>query len=125
MRIYNLGSGEPMQSISAQHFQGMYTMQPSFAQTSSHHLRWGGLVLGIFFWILIIWLVVALFHLFTRGSRRHCSGEGCGEWFRKESTPNEKLEVKSDSRYVQIVKERYAKGEINKEEFEQKLKDLM
>ena len=67
---------------------------------------------GIFmllFWGLIIW---GIFALIRSGSGHSCCGHGHGEKGHGEKTA------------LDILKERYAKGEINKEEFEAKKKDL-
>ena len=68
----------------------------------------GGGFMMIIFWIAIIALVVWA----VRGFRHH--GHGCGS----SHFPHEK-------RALDILKERYAKGEIDKKEFEEKKKDLM
>ena len=61
----------------------------------------GGGLLMIVFWALLIALVVWIVkEIFDRHSN-------------------------SDSKALDILKERYAKGEINKEEFESKKKDLI
>lgn len=57
----------------------------------------------ILFWILIIWLVVSL----VRGDTRTMFQGGSGK-----------------SSAVNILEERYAKGEIDKKEFEEKIQDL-
>ena len=73
-------------------------------------MGWGfgfGWIFMFIFWGLIIWAIFAL----VRG----VSGHGCcghGGKGHGEKTP------------LDILKERYAKGEINKEEFESKKKDL-
>ena len=64
----------------------------------------------IIFWVLIIWAIVAL----VRRSGGHSAG-CCG---------GHDTEHGSDGKALDILKERYAKGEINKEEYEQKKKDL-
>jgi len=68
-----------------------------------YHMGWGIFMAGLW---LIIWVIIAL--LVIRMIRRHDS-TGC------HKNANDPLD---------IVKERYAKGEINKEHFEQLKKDL-
>lgn len=73
-----------------------------------HHMNmgygsFGGGILEILFWILI---VIGIIYLVKHLSRGREKGE------RKEE------------RAIEILKERYARGEISKEEFEQKKKEL-
>ena len=63
----------------------------------------GGFFFTLIFWALIIWAIVALV--------RYLSGQGRSE--------------NKESKALEILKERYAKGEIAKEEFEAKKKDLL
>jgi putative membrane protein len=65
-----------------------------------------GWIFSIIFWALIIWAIVALV--------RAVNGKGGSSWMNQD---------KEDSA-MKILKERYAKGEISKEEFEQKRKDI-
>ena len=65
---------------------------------------WGGAIIGFIFWVLVIILIVAIVRWALKGGR-HMRWEG------KDSA-------------IEILKERYAKGEIKKEEFEEKMKDL-
>ena len=67
-----------------------------------------GLILNILFWGLIIMLVVKIF---KSSHSSHCC-------------MNDNAEEVSADRSIGIVKERYAKGEINKKEFDQLKKDL-
>lgn len=67
----------------------------------------GGL-LHILFWILAIAIVIRL----IRGSRGGWYYGRCGQGMGSNSAIN-------------ILSERYAKGEINKEEYEQKKKDIL
>lgn len=89
-----------------------------------NNLGWGwngmmgfgfGWIFMIIFWGLIIWGIIALI--------RHggCCGIGHGAHGNGESKKNLPAgrQVPLD-----ILKERYAKGEINKQEFEEKKKDL-
>ena len=71
----------------------------------------GGVLSWVFmllFWILVVALIVAV----VRGIRGPY-----GYWHGMQNLRDEKTPL-------DILKERYAKGEINKEEFEQKKKDL-
>jgi len=65
---------------------------------------WIGLILMILFWSLIIWAIVAL--------------------IRSVSSKNNHYE-NSDHEAIRIIKERYARGEINKKEFDEKKRDLL
>lgn len=67
-------------------------------------LGWIMPVIMIVFWGLVIWLVVVL----VRRSSRH----------------SYRMSERSDSA-LEILKRRYASGEINKQEFEEKKKDLI
>jgi putative membrane protein len=69
-------------------------------------MNWGGLgwLFTILLWGLIIFGTVELVRYIVRSERGSSSG--------KDKTP------------IDILNERYAKGEINKEEFEEKKKDL-
>lgn len=81
-----------------------------------NHMGYGGFgeVLSIIFTILLIVLIVSLVKrlVWGRGIHRHgmfC--DTCGD-------------SRGGDKSVEILKERYAKGEIKKEEFEQMKKDL-
>lgn len=63
-----------------------------------------GFIFMVLFWGIIIWLIVALI--------KGLSGHNQPRIETKNKTP------------LEILKERYAKGEIEKEEFEEKKKDL-
>jgi len=69
-------------------------------------MGWFGGILMIVFWILIL---VGLIFLI--------------KWL-VQSTSRDKTTGSGGNRALEILKERYAKGEINKEEFESKKKDL-
>ena len=66
-------------------------------------MGWGGGIGMIFFWIIIIVLVVFLVKWLTSQSKRG---------FEKKESP------------MDILKRRYARGEIEKAEFEEKKNDL-
>ncbi|MFA6973314.1 MAG: SHOCT domain-containing protein [Parcubacteria group bacterium] len=73
----------------------------------------GGIVM-ILFWALIIWAIVALVRHGGFGGHGGCGGNHGGHDganFQKNSA-------------IDILNERYAKGEINKQEYEEKKKDL-
>jgi len=65
-----------------------------------------GWIITIIIWALIIWAIIAFI--------RAVSGKSGLDW---------RMQDKENSA-LKILKERYAKGEINKEEFEQKRKDI-
>ena len=67
-----------------------------------------GFIFMLIFWVLIIWVIFAL----VRGFSGHTCGHLRGEHKYKENSA------------LNILKERYAKGEISKEEFEKIKKDL-
>lgn len=73
----------------------------------------GGFLFMIVFWIIIAWLIVAL----IRGLR--------GDYhYHRHRRRMDRADGETGDSALVILKERYAKGEINKEEFEQKKKDL-
>ncbi len=68
----------------------------------------GGLF-DVVVWVLLIWAIIAIF--------RSCRGGRCNRmkhWHHHMG----------DKDALDILRERYAKGEVNKEEFESKKKDL-
>jgi len=65
-----------------------------------------GIILSVIFWVLVIWAIVALVRWAVWSSHG-----GKSHWHGEDSA-------------IQILKDRYAKGEIKKEEFEEKMKDL-
>jgi len=73
-----------------------------------------GWIFMVIFWGLIIWGIVALI--------RHNSGGCCGMGGHDHGAHNMGDSKKNSA--LDILKERYAKGEINKQEFEEKKKDL-
>ena len=70
-------------------------------------MGWFGGIFMLVFWILIIVGIVFLIRWLIHSSK----GQAVG--------------TQSGARAMDILKERYARGEINKEEFEEKKKDLM
>jgi len=67
-----------------------------------------GFMGGGFMWIFWIAFIVGLFFLI--------------KWIVQQNKPVEQKHVENP---IEILKKRYARGEINKEEFEQKKKDLL
>jgi putative membrane protein len=75
-----------------------------------HGMNWGygwgalGIVHMLLWWVLIVVAIVALVRLIAHGAAHR--------------------EPPRESRAIEILKERYARGEIGKDEFEQKKRDL-
>lgn len=74
-----------------------------------------GWIFQIAFWIVIVWLIISL--LRNHKSDAGCCGKGMHGGMGKDSMSKE------DSA-IEILKKRYAKGEINKDEFERMKKEL-
>ena len=68
-----------------------------------------GIIIAVIFWGGIIWLIVWGIRSISHDGRRHNGASG----------------YDSRSNAMDILKERYAKGEITKEQFDQMKKDLM
>lgn len=75
---------------------------------------WGGTVLMIIFWVILILVIISLLRQFKRGSEGERPHELTHERYRDRDYYNS----------VNILKERFAKGEINKEEYEEKRRIL-
>jgi len=71
-------------------------------------MGWFGGIFMVIFWVFIIVGVVFLIKWLVQSPKRHSS---LGR-------------TDTSSRALDILKERYARGEINKQEFEEKKKDL-
>ncbi len=67
-----------------------------------------GMFLGLVFFVLIIAGVALLIY-----------------WIIKQSSQEKGGQISSRNKSIEILKERYAKGEINKEEYEKIKKDLL
>lgn len=72
-----------------------------------------GMIVSLVFWVLFIAVIIMLARWAIRGGR----GE---HWVHRGM-----MMGKPPDSALEILKERYAKGEIKKEEFEEKKKDLM
>jgi putative membrane protein len=72
-------------------------------------MAWFGWIFMIIFWVLIIVGLVFLVKWLAQSTK---AASSCGR-----SEPS--------SRALEILKQRYARGEINKQEFEEKKKDIL
>ena len=70
---------------------------------AGHILAWAGPVAMFIFWVLVVVALVFFIRFLVRQSR---------------------VGARSGGTALEILKERYARGEIGKEEFESKCKDL-
>ncbi len=70
---------------------------------------WLGMAFHLLFWILLLVALVFLIKWLAQGNR---------------TAKQEDLKGDSSGRWMEILKERYARGEIDREEFEQKKRDL-
>ncbi len=75
----------------------------------SHGFGFFGEIFSLAFWVFVIWLIVGLFRGGYQRGKGCCGGHGD--------------EQRLDSA-TEILRQRFAKGEISKEEFEEKLKVL-
>lgn len=66
------------------------------------HWGWGGLIVSAIFWILLIALVIWIVRTLTTGQQRNASGGTARD----------------------ILKKRYARGEIDRDEYLEKMRDL-
>lgn len=80
-----------------------------------YHMGWGGgfifsWIFMLLFWGLVVWAIIVL--------AKNLSGDNncCNSLQNNKGNPENKA--------INILKERYAKGEISKEEFDRMKKDL-
>lgn len=87
----------------------MYGLYNDYSGWGSNMMGWfGGGIVMLVFWVLLVVFIVWAVKGF--GSKNCCSHSNHGS--------------SSNSNALEILKERYAKGEIDKKEFEEKKKDL-
>lgn len=66
------------------------------------------LIINVLFWVLVIWLIVALVKHLSHNNERQ----------------EEEVKTGDSNQYLEIIKRRYAEGEINKKEYQELKKDL-
>ena len=74
------------------------------------------MIINMAIWIAVAWLLVVLFKHFSHIKRGDCYEEPCDQGDKEKGADSDK--------YLDIVKMRYAKGEINTKEFEELKKGL-
>lgn len=82
-----------------------------------------GWIFMIVFWLLIIWAIVALIQYLLR-SNRWDEKDQDGKYPGRRGTWEMHRRGREDGA-LEILRERYAKGEISREEFESRKKELM
>src|SRR4030042_4921632 len=97
-------------------------MMGDFGWGYGNMMGWGGFGLGmismVIFWALVIWLIVVLVRGSSWYSHEH---HRCYE---PKDAEHKNFEEKKEDRALAILRERYAKGDISKEEFEERKKAL-
>lgn len=68
------------------------------------------LIINVLIWGLIIYLAIHIFKKLASYGHGGCCGMSCGH--------QDQSDDKDDSHYLNIAKERYAKGEIDKKHFD-------
>jgi putative membrane protein len=94
------------------------------------HMLGFGWVFMLIFWALVIWAIVAFIRSMGYGHHcRHCQNKehhhGSHGHHHGHHGSDEKAELESGDRALAILKERYAKGDISKEEFQEKKEELL
>jgi uncharacterized membrane protein len=102
-------------------------MQDFYSYNSGFGHPYAGVALffTLIFWGLVIWAIVALVRN-TRCHGHHCRHqEGQHEHHGHHHIEGEKNHEKGEDKAIAILKERYAKGDISKEEFQEKKAELL
>lgn len=87
----------------------------------SHYSFWPDGILSLLITVLFWAAIVSLFLFLVKKMTGHADGGCCGVHHMSDATDDEAADAPT---YMCILKERYAKGEIDKQKFEEMKKDL-
>lgn len=87
----------------------------------NHYSFWPDGILSLLVTVLFWAAIVSLFLFLVKKMTGHTGAGCCGMHHTNETADDEEADAPT---YMYILKERYAKGEIDKEKFEEMKKDL-
>jgi len=122
---YSQGAGQQGYDYDRYHGMGGFMrdmMGNSVGPWGMHALGWLWLLLVLVFWVLIITGIIYLIKHFVHGGNYYHDYGHTGDkkmWMAKKVKM-----MKKEDNAIAILKERYAKGEIDKKEYREKMNEL-